>query len=109
MRKLRPLISRVARTGVLKPQAKARDPLYVSSEYKTWREIVVARAGRRCEWVNIDGSRCSKAEPDHRMFADHQIEVKDEGAKFDPANGWCLCGAHHTAKTLAARQKRAGG
>lgn len=40
------------------------------------------------------------------MFADHVVEVKDGGAKLDPANGQCLCGSCHTRKTAAARKRR---
>jgi nitrite reductase/ring-hydroxylating ferredoxin subunit len=42
------------------------------------------------------------------MFADHIVEVKDGGAKFDLANGQCLCGSCHTRKTAAARAQRMG-
>jgi hypothetical protein len=40
------------------------------------------------------------------MFADHIVELNDGGAPFDVANGQCLCGAHHTAKTADARGAR---
>lgn len=84
---------------------KAVLPFYQTPEYLAWREAVIARAGRRCEAVD-DGKRCWKAEPHNRMFADHKVEVKDGGARLDVANGQCLCGAHHTAKTAAARGAR---
>ena len=84
---------------------KKADGLYHTPEFKRWREAVVARAGRRCEALDI-GRRCWKAEPSHRMFADHKVEVRDGGALFDLANGECLCGAHHTAKTGRARAAR---
>lgn len=47
--------------------------------------------------------RCAPVE---RLFADHIVELKDGGAPFDVANGQALCGAHHTLKTAAERQKR---
>lgn len=84
---------------------KTAAPLYHSPEYRQWREGVIARAGRRCEAVD-NGQRCRKAEPRCRMFADHKVEVRDGGALFDPANGECLCGAHHSAKTARARADR---
>ncbi|MGC1303771.1 MAG: HNH endonuclease signature motif containing protein [Caulobacteraceae bacterium] len=84
---------------------KSADPLYQSGDYRVWREAVIAKAGGRCEAVDA-GQRCSKAQPRHRMFADHVKEVRDGGARFDPANGQCLCGAHHTAKTARARAAR---
>jgi 5-methylcytosine-specific restriction protein A len=88
---------------VAKPAEKTVDPLYNTPEYRKWREIVVSRARGRCEWVE-NGRRCNVAEP--RMIADHIIEVRDDGAKFDPANGQCLCFRHHTIKTNRERDKR---
>ena len=41
------------------------------------------------------------------MFADHKKERQDApDAELDPANGWCLCGAHHSLKTAQEREKR---
>jgi nitrite reductase/ring-hydroxylating ferredoxin subunit len=80
-------------------------PVYQTAEYRIWREAVIARAGGRCEAVD-NGKRCWKAQPRNRMFADHKVEIRDGGALFDPANGECLCGAHHSAKTAAARADR---
>ena len=79
--------------------------IYHTPEYRVWREAVIARAGRRCEAID-GGIRCNKAEPYHRMFADHRVELQDGGAEFDPENGQCLCGGHHTAKTARARADR---
>ena len=81
------------------------DPVYSAEEYKRWRESVIARAGFRCEWVEC-GVRCSKGRP-HRLFADHIKELRDGGEPFDPYNGQCLCGRHHSLKTARARAKRA--
>jgi 5-methylcytosine-specific restriction enzyme A len=92
----------------LKPQAKRVDPLYLTHPYREWRAKVIARAGGRCEAVE-HGQRCFKAEPRHRMFADHVRELADGGAPFDLANGQCLCGSHHTAKTAATRARRLRG
>ncbi len=90
----------------VKPEPKAVDPFYLSPQYRAWREQVIAHAGGRCEATKPDGSRCAKAAPQHRMFADHITEVTDGGARFDPANGRCLCGSHHTLKTARARAAR---
>lgn len=87
---------------------KQVDRFYLSPEHRAWRERVIARAGRRCEAID-DGIRCSKAEPKHRMFADHIDERRDGGAWLAPANGKCLCGKHHSLKTAQARAKRAAG
>lgn len=70
-----------------------------SQAHKEWRGAVIKRAGGKCEWPG-----CDRAEP--RMFADHIVERKDGGAPLDLANGQCLCGSHHTQKTLQERAKR---
>lgn len=88
-----------------RPAPKEADAVYHTPEYRAWRETVIARAGRRCEAI-VGGARCTKAEPRHRMFADHRVEVKDGGPLHDPDNGQCLCGAHHTAKTAKTRAAR---
>ena len=85
---------------------KTADAAYQGVAYREWREAVIARAGRRCEALDERGRRCAKAEPRHRMFADHIAEVRDGGARFDPKNGQCLCGSHHSAKTAQARAAR---
>ncbi|MDR3449508.1 MAG: HNH endonuclease signature motif containing protein [Alphaproteobacteria bacterium] len=85
---------------------KTVDPVYQTPEHRAWRDHVVDRAGGRCEHVGDDGRRCLKARPRHRMFADHVREIRDGGATHDLANGQCLCGAHHTAKTARARAAR---
>lgn len=89
---------------VTAPTKQAKS-FYHTPEFRQWREAVIARAGRRCEAVDGD-QRCAKAEPDHRMFADHVKELSDGGAALDPQNGQCLCGAHHTIKTARARARR---
>src|SRR5690349_5841984 len=106
MRKLAPAI-RTFEHRRIKPEEKRADPFYLTPEYREWREAVISRAGRRCEDLDErTGQRCPKAEPRHRMFADHVREVKDGGAKYDPANGKCRCGSHHTIKTARERARR---
>jgi 5-methylcytosine-specific restriction protein A len=106
LRTIAPLIKTIdTRTVPLGP--KRVDPFYLSAGYRTWRETVIARAGARCEAVE-HGVRCPKAEPHHRMFADHKHERRDGGDPFDPANGMCLCGKHHSLKTAQARAGRLG-
>lgn len=108
LKRIKPLIGSFDGRA-LKPEPKRTDPLYLSPEYRAWRETVIARAGRQCEAKDErTARRCAKAEPHHRMFADHKIEVKDGGAPFDPANGQCFCGRHHTIKTAEARARRLG-
>lgn len=88
------------------PRKEAKS-IYHTPEFRKWREAVISRAGRRCEAVDA-GVRCQKAEPVHRMFADHVKELRDGGLPFDPENGQCLCGAHHTIKTARVRAARRG-
>jgi hypothetical protein len=84
---------------------KTADSRYLTPEHLAWRAEVIARAGGRCE-ATVNGRRCTKAQPTHRMFADHKHELADGGARLDPANGECLCGSHHSAKTARARAAR---
>ena len=84
---------------------KKADPIYSSPEFRAWRAAVVSRAGGRCEAYD-HGHRCTKKQPQHRMFADHRDEISDGGAPFDIANGQCLCGPHHLMKTAQARRDR---
>jgi|SRR6516165_6420259 hypothetical protein len=84
---------------------KKADPFYAAPEFRAWRASVVARAGGRCEAIT-HGYRCTKAQPAHRMFADHIVELRDGGAPFDLANGQCLCGPHHLMKTAQTRRDR---
>src|SRR5215475_8186537 len=116
MTKLRTLASlaRTVDTRTVKPlpprpsfaqRFKTRDPFYASPEFREWRAKVVARAGGRCEAMTY-GSRCTKAQPAHRLFADHIVEIRDGGAPFDVSNGQCLCGPHHLMKTAQARRAR---
>jgi 5-methylcytosine-specific restriction protein A len=105
LRKLRPLV-KAFEGGVVSRKPKKADDLYRSPEHRAWREIVVSRARWQCEAIDV-GQRCWKAEPAHRLFADHIIEVSDGGPCFDPTNGQCLCGHHHRLKTARAQAARA--
>ncbi len=87
--------------------AKAKAAIYSSKEFLAWRARVIARAGGRCEAVE-DGKRCRRQLPDHRVYADHRVELRDGGAPFDLANGQCLCASHHARKTAQARGTRMG-
>lgn len=86
------------------PIAKRADPELLTPEHRAWRQHVLRAAGYRCQAIE-DGKRCHVSAP-ARLFADHIIERKDGGAALDPRNGQCLCGKHHTDKTIAARAKR---
>ena len=92
-------------TRRVQPPPKVAASIYQTPEFKAWRADVIARAGGRCQAVDDAGRVCGRRE--RRMFADHIIELLDGGAPFDRANGQCLCGSHHTAKTALARALRA--
>jgi len=94
-----PLMLTAANLSVARVPPKTADDLYSTPQYRVWRDQVISRADGVCEAMG-----CGRREP--RMFADHIVEVKDGGARFDPANGQCLCGKHHTLKTNAERAKR---
>ena len=108
MPKLRSLPSLVravdTRTVRLPPKVKAE--VYTTPQYRAWRAQVVARAGGRCEYRDHHGHRCSRAQPEHRMYADHIVELRDGGALLDLNNGQALCASHHELKTLQARYRR---
>jgi 5-methylcytosine-specific restriction protein A len=107
MSRLRTLTPRIRTldTRTTRLPSKQKDPIYNTPEFAAWRAQVVGRAGGRCEAVD-HGHRCSKAMPEHRLYADHIIEIKDGGALFDLSNGQLLCRSHHELKTIAMRVKR---
>jgi 5-methylcytosine-specific restriction enzyme A len=104
LRTLAPLIRAVStRTTRLPP--KQANPVYLTPEFRAWRTQVVSRAGSRCEAVE-HGHRCSRAWPEHRMYADHIIELRDGGSLLDINNGQCLCHTHHERKSALMRGRR---
>ena len=105
--KMKPL-ARTFASRAVEPQAKTVDAIYKMPAFNAWRRFIVARAGYRCEAID-SGLRCRKAAPDHRLYADHVIELQDGGSPFDPSNGQCLCASHHEIKTMRERAKRFGG
>ena len=104
LRTLSPLV-RTLDTRTTRLPRRQIDPVYNTPEFQRWRAHVVARAGGQCEAID-HGYRCSKARPDHRVYADHIIELRDGGAPFDLNNGRCLCASHHELKTMAVRANR---
>jgi nitrite reductase/ring-hydroxylating ferredoxin subunit len=111
MPKLRslPTLVRIANTATVPLPPKVKAVEYTTPQYRGWRAQVVARAGGRCEAVDKYGHRCTNEQPHHRMYADHIIELKDNGSLFDITNGQCLCASHHTLKTVEARTRRLRG
>ena len=98
MKMLSPML-RCANLSAARVPEKTADAVYSDPRYGAWREAVIGRAGGVCQHQG-----CARQE--RRMFADHIVEIRDGGAVFDPANGQCLCGKHHTLKTIAERRRR---
>jgi hypothetical protein len=88
-------------TRVAAQPAKQADAVYQNALHRQWSAAVIERDGGRCQWPG-----CDKAAPMHRVVADHIIEVKDGGARFDIANGQCLCVQHNTLKGARSRASR---
>jgi 5-methylcytosine-specific restriction enzyme A len=108
LRSLAPLVrARDTSTTPLLP--KVKEQVYTTPQFRTWRAAVVGRAGGRCEAIDKYGHRCTNEQPHHRMYADHIVELKDNGSLFDITNGQCLCASHHTLKTIEARACRLKG
>jgi len=98
-------------TRRLKPEPKRADPVLHTAGHRQFREVVLNRAGWRCEWVE-GGQRCTASRATGQtMVADHKVERADGGDPFDPANGQCLCTKHNTLKGVQARvaRQRGGG
>ena len=105
LRSLGPMVRTIdTRTTPLPP--KIKDAVYDTPAFRAWRADVVRRAGGQCEAVDAFGLRCTKAQPEHRMYSDHIHELRDGGALLDINNGQCLCASHHELKTHAARARR---
>jgi len=98
LRNLAPLV-RTLDTSTTRLPPKQMDPVYNTPEFTRWRAI--------CEAIE-NGQRCTRAKPQHRVYADHIVELRDGGSLTDPNNGQCLCKSHHELKTIAARKQRFG-
>ncbi len=81
----------------LTPPPKVRDDHYGRPEHKAWAKAVIKRAGGCCQDCGATGKR---------LFADHIVELKDGGAKYDVDNGKALCGSCHVSKGYRARAAR---
>ena len=103
---VRTLDTRTTRPPPRDKAPKQRNPIYNTREFQAWRGRVIARAGARCEATDDHGNRCRRAYPEHRVYADHIVELRDGGQPFEVANGQCLCASHHELKTHSARTDR---
>ena len=83
------------------PSRFAMAPKQAESFYTStvWRALA-AKMKRAQPFCGVCGSKA-------RLVADHIVERRDGGADFDPANIQVLCHAHHQAKTVTSRAKRA--
>jgi len=108
MSKLRtlPPMLRPMDTSTTRLRPRVVDPIYNTPEFIRWRAMVIDRAGGQCEAIE-NGQRCTKAKPQHRVYADHIVELRDGGSLTDPSNGQCLCHSHHEIKTIEAKKRRA--
>lgn len=92
-------------TRTAKPLPKEADEHYGTAEHRAWALEVKRRAGWHCEEI-VGGARCPNKHPTSVMYADHIVEIKDRGAKLDPANGACKCASHNVKKGIQARAAR---
>lgn len=97
----------VADTRAIKREAKVALPFYLSPEWRALMKSLIAKRGRRCERPECRRSHGADGRP-VRIFGDHIIELRDNGAPLDPANVMLLCASCHANKTVAARVVRAG-
>ena len=75
-------------------------PFYQSREWIELRE----RRKRDGDYAAAKG----RAGPGERVILDHVKEIKDGGAKLDPANTQWLTFTEHQAKTEGAKRARVG-
>jgi hypothetical protein len=83
----------------VKALPKVADPFYLSPE---WRTLVRDIKRERGAFCCICGSG-------KRIVGDHRVELKDGGARLDPANVDLLCHGCHQRKTARERARRAVG
>lgn len=79
------------------PAPKLTDPFYGTKEWRDLVQQLIAQRGRRCEICGAEADR---------LYGDHIVEIKDGGAKLDPANIQILDSPCHTKKTLEMRRLR---
>lgn len=78
---------------------KVADPFYLSAEWIALRE-------RRKLDADYLAAK-ARAKQGERLILDHVVEIKDGGAKLDPANTTWLTHSEHQAKTAKAKRARA--
>jgi len=82
-----------------------RDARYGSARWRSLREQVIRRDGRRCA---VPG--CPSDMSERRMTqVDHIVEVRDGGAFWDVSNLRTVCRYHHYSKSMATLGERQAG
>ncbi len=104
IRMQRPMV-RPANLSIARTSPKRTDAHYGSAEHAEWAEKVKKRDGYRCVDPDCKGPHY----PCQKVYADHIVEVKDGGAKFDVDNGITRCASSHTSKTNRERARRQRG
>lgn len=102
MRMLGPRVSPV-RTYSVAPMPKTADPFYLSADWRKLVEDRIKQRGSRCEDPAHDPTKPRQC----RVVGDHIREIRDGGARLDPANVMLRCWPCHTRKTAGARAARA--
>lgn len=89
--------------AVSRPQPKATAAFYGTSEWKQLLAQIIRERGRRCQ-----DARCRTPHrgEGRRIYGDHIVELKDNGAPLDPANVLLRCAACHGRKTWESRRAR---
>ncbi|MEL6707622.1 MAG: HNH endonuclease signature motif containing protein [Pseudomonadota bacterium] len=80
---------------------KVADRFYTSKEWRSLVARLKRERGAFCE-------RCGAGGKGVRLIGDHKREIKDGGAKLDPANIEIMCSACHSVKTANAKAERVG-
>jgi 5-methylcytosine-specific restriction protein A len=93
-------------TRRIKPPPKRADPVYLSTEWRTFIAKLIKARGRLCEHPQC---RTPNRGAGQRIFGDHIHELSDGGALLDPNNIMLLCSPCHGIKTAHERGKRATG
>lgn len=107
MGRLKALPPRVASIAArVSAPAKAVDPFYESSAWRSLVREIKRQRGYRCE-VATCRKDCSGTP--RGLIGDHIVERKDGGADFDPLNVMLMCTGCHNGKTVRERMRRERG
>ena len=76
---------------------------YCDKRHKAWRQAVLTAAAWQCQ-------ACGRVCADKlEAQADHIIPISEGGARYDVANGQCLCIRCHGRKTRGEQQRQGKG